>query len=180
MSVVATLGLWILDNAEDSNPYCLITKGPFQGFVVHFSHDPEPVIAFDSLVRFIAETRRIGEAGGNIDNLEKGIDHRRDISDIAELLVEQNTEDAIFLLCLYMTGRPIISTVAQESIAACEDFYAGEALAHWLNVEGMIKDLPIAEKLASNNNPQVSAPGKAAAISIIKRSNQRNNSNKMP
>ena len=46
------LGLIALDNANDSNPYCLITLGVAAGMVVHFFHDDEPMVEFDGLPAF--------------------------------------------------------------------------------------------------------------------------------
>src|SRR5687767_8343647 len=49
ISVVGILGLWVLDDANDSNPFAYISKGPCAGMIIHFSHDPEPRVAFSSL-----------------------------------------------------------------------------------------------------------------------------------
>jgi hypothetical protein len=55
--VVDLLGLWVLDVANDSNPFAYISKGECSGMIIHFSHDPEPKIAFFSLERFLVAMR---------------------------------------------------------------------------------------------------------------------------
>lgn len=45
-------GLVALGNANDSNPYCLITRGVAAGMVMHFFHDDQPMIEFDGLPAF--------------------------------------------------------------------------------------------------------------------------------
>ena len=170
---VDSLGLWVLDDANDSNPYGLITKGPYRGFVVHFSHDPEPEIKFDSLGGFLAEVQRVGQSGGDIDDFAPTIDQRLDCSDDIIRLVQEDTEDSIWMLCLYLTGSPNLSSSAQEAVAAWDDFYAGEALALWLKKHGSAADLAIAEKLAAADHPQVSNPGKAAVSAIRRRRSQQ-------
>src|SRR5439155_24045058 len=51
-SVWGRLGLVALDDAEDSNPYVLITRGICRGMVAHFFHDPEPQVEFATLQDF--------------------------------------------------------------------------------------------------------------------------------
>ena len=69
--IAAELGLVVLDDANDSNPYCLITRGPASGMVVHFSHDPEPTLAFPDLTTFLNSLSAAVRENRNSDHLER-------------------------------------------------------------------------------------------------------------
>jgi hypothetical protein len=63
-------GLVALGNANDSNPYCLITRGVAAGMVMHFFHDDQPMIEFDGLPafeRFLRDLRSGVSQGGTAD-----------------------------------------------------------------------------------------------------------------
>jgi len=97
ISAVDRLGLWMLDDANDSNPFAYISKGPCAGMVIHFSHDSEAEIAFSALKGFLAALHDAGARGLDIDEITKEpirvpLDHT-----IQELAAE-GTDDATFLL----------------------------------------------------------------------------------
>ncbi|CAN5906957.1 hypothetical protein BH11VER1_BH11VER1_07900 [soil metagenome] len=84
--VVDRLGLWALNDANDSNPYCYISKGPCQGGVILFSHDPEPEIRFSSLANFV---RAISEAA-DLEDIRVELDLAFNLdSEITSLLKEE-------------------------------------------------------------------------------------------
>jgi hypothetical protein len=60
ISVANLLGLWILDDANDSNPYAYVSKGACASMIIHFSHDPEPAMAFSSLSKFLDAMHEAG------------------------------------------------------------------------------------------------------------------------
>lgn len=65
------LGLWVLDDANDSNPFCYITKGPCQGAVLHLHHDDESTVDFPDLQSFVAAMHGAGNDGLDIDDMVK-------------------------------------------------------------------------------------------------------------
>src|SRR4051812_18459367 len=44
-----SMGLFVLDDANDSNPYCYVTRGPARGCILHLYHDGDPAIEYSSL-----------------------------------------------------------------------------------------------------------------------------------
>src|SRR5580765_2683973 len=101
ISVVDRLGLWMLDDANDSNPFSYISKGPCAGMVIHFSHDPEPEIAFSSLKTFLTAMNDAGARGTDIDDIEKEKISLPLDQAINELAAE-GTDEATFLLTVYL------------------------------------------------------------------------------
>lgn len=96
--VAGRLGLWALNDANDSNPYCYISKGPCAGAVMLFSHDPEPEIRFFSLASFISSISAVAD----LEDLRPEPDLSFDLdSEIASLL-EEDTDDSAFLLATYL------------------------------------------------------------------------------
>src|SRR5215471_4511401 len=47
------LGLSVLDDANDSNPFCYVTGGPAKGCILHLYHDGDTAIEYSSLAAFL-------------------------------------------------------------------------------------------------------------------------------
>ncbi len=193
-----SLGIWILDNANDSNPYAYISVGPCQGMILHIYHDDGSVIAFKSLGDFIEELRRAGESGIDINEIKPQTIIFPLDSEIRRLLIEL-PYDAEFLLNLYLeitetlewetlqllVGGSRLSLInsmstylwAQKTLdpetidlfANSPDWQAQGALGHWLASNPKIEHLALAERLATGEElTQVTRPGKEAVRAIRK------------
>ena len=65
-----SLGLWVLDDANDSNPYCYVTKGSCKGAIIHFRHDDEQTIKFSCLQNFLSALKKAVQSGTDIDDIQ--------------------------------------------------------------------------------------------------------------
>lgn len=65
-----SLGLWVLDDANDSNPYCYVAKGSCKGSVIHFCHDDDQNIKFSSLETFLLSLKDAVKSSLDIDDIE--------------------------------------------------------------------------------------------------------------
>ncbi len=159
--VVDRLGLWVLDDANDSNPFAYISRGPCAGMVIHFSHDPEPELAFPSLERYLASMRDAGTRGIDIGDIAV---ERMDVAldrDIRELAAE-GTDDANFLIVTYLPVTASLESETKERLVSHKDFFVREALAGFLAQRSAAEDVSIAERLAKDRHPQVARAAKAA------------------
>jgi hypothetical protein len=169
--MVDRLGLWMLDDANDSNPFAYISKGPCSGMIIHFSHDPEPRIAFSSLSRFLAVLNDAGARRLDIDEITPdSIDIPLD--QIVRELAMEVTEDAMFLICTYLPVTAFLEKVTKECLASHDDFFVRESLAVFIARRPSAEDVGLAEQLAADKHSQVARAGKTAvAATKKKRSN---------
>lgn len=165
ISVVDRLGLWILDDANDSNPFAFISRGPCAGMVIHFSHDPEPEIAFPSLERFLSAMHDAGRRGIDIDEVEpESISIALD--DELRALASEDSEDAIFFLTTYLRVSAALRNETMQTLVSHGDFFVREAFAAFLTRTPAPENLALAEQLASDEHPQVASQGKEAVAAV--------------
>jgi hypothetical protein len=168
--VGAALGLIALDDANDSNPYCLISRGVARGMVVHFSHDPEPEIRFPDLASFRASLNVARDQHLSIDQvpfepLRPHTDQQRLIDALAGLNRE-SSDTAEFLLCLYIPLIAPEQIPILEQLATSSSFFVRESVARYIEIHPRSEHGIIAAKLAKDNHPQVSQVGKQALSSV--------------
>jgi hypothetical protein len=48
-----SMGLFVLDDANDSNPFCYVTRGPAKSCILHLYHDGDTAIEYSSLAAFL-------------------------------------------------------------------------------------------------------------------------------
>lgn len=159
---------WVLDDANDSNPYCYIMRGPCSGAVLHLSHDGDSRIEFRCLADYVAAMKRVGESGNSIDDASMDMDLDFPLSGEIESLCKEDSEDAVFLLAIYLPVCRLLTAEAKTILLDHEDFFAREAFAKWLQQNPSIENLAYAEKLAQDSYPQVAQPGRMAQSSINK------------
>lgn len=165
ISVVDRLGLWVLTDANDSNPYCYITRGPCCGLIIHFSHDPEPEIAFSSLKSFCAALNEAGVRGQDIDEVKKeSIGLSLDTAMVE--LSEEDSEDAVFLLTTYLPVCSSLEAGTKSVLVGHADFFVREAFAVFLARIASGQDTALADRLAGDQHPQVARAGKSAVAAI--------------
>jgi hypothetical protein len=155
------LGLWVLDDANDSSPYAFVSKGPCAGMVMHVSHDDDTRLAFASLPAFLDALRALGEGGGDIDDLAHD-PLRLALDAELEALAREGSEDAVFLICAYLPASAPLGEAAQAALLAHGDFFVREALAEHIARHPRAQDAQAARQLAADAHPQVANAGKKA------------------
>jgi len=159
--VVERLGLWMLDDANDSNPYAYVSKGPCAGAILHFTHDDDARITHASLAGFLAALQVLGGNGGDIDDLApEALSLVLDAE--LEALAREDSEDAVFLINAYLPASGALLPAAQAALLGHEDFLVREALAAHLGRLPRAQDLAAVRQLAADAHPQVAVAGKAA------------------
>lgn len=164
------LGLVVLDDANDSKPYCLITRGVASGMVVHFSHDPEPRIRFASLDAFADSLRTAVANGLDIDELPHGpVPALADQDALARhlrSLVEREDDEAETLACLFVPLVDPARVDILDTVAGSDSFYIREATAEHIAAHPSVEHFEIAERLAKDSHSQVARPGKKALSAV--------------
>lgn len=165
VSVVERLGLWFLDDANDSNPFAYISKGPCAGMIIHFSHDPEPVISFSSLESFLSKMHSTGKLGLDIDEIERetlSFPLNQEINSLAA----EDTDEATALITYYLPVCSSLEEQTKEFLLSHTDFFVREAFAMFLRRVPSENDLEAAQLLAADSYPQVAREGKAALAAV--------------
>jgi hypothetical protein len=166
------LGVFALDDANDSNPYCYIARGPARGMILHLSHDPEPEIKFPTINSFLQAVRDLVAENEDIDCLSPSANLAPSDPQLLEreilALLADDTEDNTFLLCLYI---PLLDSSRSDLFRQlCEhpDFFVREATARYIAKQPATDLRAIGEALAGDQHPQVARAG-AAAVNAIRR-----------
>jgi len=168
LEIPARLGLWVLDDANDSNPFAYIGKGPCSGMIVHFTHDDDPRIKFATLGGFAAALRERGLGGGDLDEIgEEQVAVPLDPA-MRELLAE-DSEDASWVIVLYLSVASELTQDTKALLASRDDFVIREAFAAWLVRNPLGDDLALAEQLTNDSYAQVVRPAKLAMAEIRQR-----------
>ncbi|MEZ5387136.1 MAG: hypothetical protein R3F13_16635 [Prosthecobacter sp.] len=156
-----SLGLFALDDAGDSNPYCYVTHGPCAGAVLHLHHDDASTIDFASLDHFIAALTSLPDSAW-IDELkpEPSLVFATQ-SELDRLLTESDENKDVFS-AIYLPVTRDISNSLKASLVTNDDFFVREAFANWLLQHGQSGDLQFAEQLSKDMFNQVASPASAA------------------
>lgn len=163
--VVKRLGMWALNNANDSNPFGYITTGPCAGCILYLSHDPEPEFRFPSLASFL----------GSLDIGVDPYDLRADKPWSVELnneitaLLKEDSQESQFLIVTYLPCASELNENNLNALQSHSDFFLREALARFLCVRGKATQLELAETLAKDSVGQVAGAGARAVDAIKKR-----------
>jgi hypothetical protein len=173
ISVAERLGLIVLDNARDSNPYCLITCGPASGKVVHFSHDPEPRLAFSDLTSFLEALRAVVRDGDSIDSLQHDRFHPHPnqsllCTAIREVLTNDEEYDTLELSLLFPLLDPSDHTTVYQ-IASNIDFLVRQIVAEFIETHPREQLRYVAEILAADSYTQVAQPAQHALYLMVHR-----------
>lgn len=164
------MGLFVLDDANDSNPFCYVTRGPAKGCILHLYHDGDTAIEYPSLAAFLTALKAAINEGVFIDELT-GKDRRPKIDQnalcdrISELISADSDEaecELTVLVQLLDSGR--VDTV--RLLAEHSSFFVREAAARLLAEHPNGQLVGIAESLANDRHPQVARPGKAALAAV--------------
>lgn len=158
-SIWGRLGLVTLDDAEDSNPYVLITRGVCRGMVAHFFHDPEPQVEFATLQDFedyLRDVRRRRQPLAEEDRQPAAHPEQAALAGaLLELACADDDADASWLICFYV---PLLRSDHREVLkvlATHDDFFVREAAAEALGRIDVRGGVDLLEKLAADAHPQV-------------------------
>jgi hypothetical protein len=179
IDVARKLGLIVLDDAGDSNPYCFIGEGPARRMVVHFSHDSEPRIRYHNLEEFLATLRRARSAGVGIDDLALSpLEPHNDqamLSAHIRLILASSDDDKALLLGLYVPLLAPDDGTTLSLCAAADDFLVREIVAVYLTEHCELEEYcgpehrELARHLAADKYPQVARPARTALV-VLERS----------
>ena len=164
------LGVVVLDDAEDSNPYCYVTRGIAKGMILHFSHDSEPRLRYPNLDEFREALATAIDNGVDIDDLPSEElpphgDQRRLGQAIRSLLEGEDGVDEELLTLFISLVDPNEVELLQE-VAAYDSFFVRESVGEFIAAHPAPPLLPIASTLASDRHPQAAAAGKKARSAI--------------
>lgn len=164
LSVGEHFGLFVLDDAQDSNPYCFVSRGPCAGSVLHLRHDGDVSISHRSLDSFFGAIDALSDEA-DIRDLPSDPDLVFDtVSTLQSLLASQRDIDV--LVPIYLPVTRDIPHETRQDLAMCDDFYVREAFAEWLHLYGTQEDLLLLERLAMDKVDQVARPAQRAEAKL--------------
>lgn len=156
------LGLIALDDANDSNPYCLVTKGLMRGAVLHLCHDDRTSICYASLAEFRSILAEARDRGLSIDELPEPplapCADQRALSELLVALSAQDREIAAEQLCLYIPLLDPQRVQDVERLAGYRDLYVREEVAKLLERRPRRELEHVAQCLAAEGMPQIAQP----------------------
>lgn len=164
------MGLFVLDDASDSNPFCYVTRGPARGCILHLYHDGDTRVEYPSLTTFLKALRTALENQLHIDNLpDKDFRPRVDqkiLCDHIASLVQSDTDEAECELTVLTWLLDTTRLDAVRSLAQHTSFFVRETAAQLIASHPNPELLGIAESLANDRHPQVARPGKTALAAV--------------
>jgi hypothetical protein len=168
------LGLVALIDANDSNPYCYISRGPAKGTVIHYTHDGDPAIHCADLSGFRRALQAARDGGLDIDELPRhplpraGSDFIDAIAELAAL----DDDSSGFLLCLFTPLLPPDHVSTLDVLSRNTSFFVREALACFIAAHPLPSHHEIAARLAADPHPQVARPGRHALAAVHRASHR--------
>lgn len=160
------LGLVALDDANDSNPFCLVTKGLLRGAVLHLVHDDAPRIRFYSLAAYRRSLVDAHDQGLHIDDLPvPELQPFVDQSALANLLAGLGGEAgdwAVEQLCLFVPLLVPQDPVLLARLATHKDMFVREAVAELLAYRPRRGLEAVAQRLAADAYRQIADPARRA------------------
>lgn len=159
------LGLFALDDAEDSNPFCYVSRGPCAGAVFHLCHDGDCAIRYSSLTSFLAALDEL-PVERDISDLRSEPDISFDVVPTIETLLQTDDADMDMIIPVYLPVARDLPHGLRAELASCSDFFVREAFAIWLRDFGSCEDLSLAKTLASDSMPQVARPARQAVARL--------------
>lgn len=160
ISVCRRLRLFALDDAEDSNPYCYIGAGVAAGMVVHFNHDPEPRIEFETLDDFEHFLRQLRSSDqplndGDVDMPSPAHPNQIALAAVLSELSRGEDDDSEFLICLYLPLLRGEHRALLRELATHTSFFVREVLAEVIGTARLPGAQALLRALANDPDPQV-------------------------
>lgn len=158
--VGSELGVWVLDDANDSNPHCYLSKGPCKGAVLKLCHDDEAQIVFSSLASFVNAMSNACANGIPIDDVVQENTPSFDCLEALHALVLQDTDEAIALIDIYLKVTPVLDEALIDKLLRHVDFFVQASLAHWLLTHPHRAYLDVVQRLSAHPVDQVQSVGR--------------------
>jgi hypothetical protein len=164
------LGLIVLDDAGDSNPYCYISRGLGVGMVLHHEHDGTVAIRFPDLASFGESLRNAVVLGHDIGELRGPPlpPHPDQVALRAELRARLTGDDPDAEL-FARVFLPLLDPADLETLelaAAAHDFLIRESAAEAMARHPLPVHLPLATRLAADSYPQVQTPARRVLVEL--------------
>jgi hypothetical protein len=168
IGIVNRLGLWVLEDGNNSNHFCYITKGPCKGFIMCFCHDGEPSIYYGDLRSFLDSVIKLVKCGKDIDDLKHDKKITLNLNTELQELVKENNDDATFLICLYLRLCKPLNNSTINNLVNSKDMFVREAIANYVENNPDVNYYEFAVQLSNDSHSQVKECGKLALKNINK------------
>lgn len=160
------MGLVVLNDTDDSNHYCLITRGPGAGAVVFLPHDDGPGFAFPDLATLRDVMTKAAADGAEIWDVASAPpaphpdqqplrDHLR-----AVLAGDRSDAAAVVGMLLPLLEPDDIDTL--RLTATDSDFLIRESAARFMAAVPRAAQIPLLQTLAGDKYAQVKRPAREA------------------
>lgn len=164
--VVCQLGPIVLDDANDSNPYCYITQGIASGMVIHVSHDSEPRIKFATLAgfeEFLVRLRASGEQLWDTDVPSPPHPDQAALGEFLRQLASRPVDGEVeFLACIYLPMLREDPGGILELISRSKSFFIRETLADTIAAARIAGSRDLLVHLKADRHPQVRSAAERA------------------
>lgn len=154
------LGLFPLDEAEDSNPYCYVSKTPMKGRIFHYTHDDLPLFKFSNIDNWVNALNTTGASSEDIDNTD--YEGRIDAEDVIQLCrhIDSNynhdsheySKSTVHLI----QGLDEYCFHLIDKLSKNSDLFIREAVARLIGEKPTATYKKVAERLVSDDYSQVS------------------------
>lgn len=164
------LGLIVLDDANDSNPYCYVSRGLATGMVLHHDHEGDVLVRFPDLASFGDELRKLAVRGDHIDELRFA--ERLRLPDQAALRAELRERIAAndkWSEPFVRVFLPLLDPADVETLelaVSARDFYIREAAGHVMARAPLPAHLPLAQRLVVDTHRQVRTPARRVLVAL--------------
>lgn len=160
--VGAALGLIALDDANDSNPYCYVSKGVARGMVIYFSHDPEPELRFPNIQAFRDALLDCLTKAQHLDDLVpeplSPIKEQDELANYLLKLANSSEENAEFLVCTLLPLLEPDRVHVLEALAGHSNFFFRESVSEFILRHPLPAHSGLAAALAKDKHGQVARP----------------------
>mgnify|MGYP003335744230 FL=1 len=166
------LGLVPLEDADNSKPFCYITKGPAKGMIFQFNRGDGQGLRYPSLASFVSALRQAKANGIEIDDLVSvpipAVAKQADVSVrlIGALAMEPAEAELTVENLLPLLSPDSLDVL--EALSQTDNFLIRESVAIFLERNPRTQHEYIAQRLAADKYGQVARPATAAA-KIIRR-----------
>jgi hypothetical protein len=164
------MGLVVLNDTNDSNHYCVVTRGPASGAVVFVPHDDSAGFAFPGLGALRDVMVRAASDGTEIWDIEPAppTPHQNQIPlrDHLRASLAGARDDAANLVGMLL---PLLDPEDVETltlVASDPDFLIRESVARFMASSPRPSHVPLLEALAGDHYPQVQRPARAALSAL--------------
>jgi hypothetical protein len=164
------MGLIVLDDANDSNPFCYVSRGLATGMVLHHDHEGDVLVRFPDLASFGDELRKLAVRGDHIDELRFA--PRLRLTDQAALRAELRERLAANDKWTEPFARvflPLLDPADVETLelaVSADDFYIREAAGHAMARAPLPAHLPLAQRLMADPQAQVRTPARRVLVAL--------------